>query len=81
MPVVATDVGGTREIIEDGVSGLLVPPRSPDTLARVIRAFALSTEIRLRMSSEAVARSRDFSIEKMVEEHTRINATCAASRA
>lgn len=33
VPVVATRVGGTVEIIEDRVSGLLVPPRDPEALA------------------------------------------------
>jgi glycosyltransferase involved in cell wall biosynthesis len=34
VPVVATAVGGTPEVIEDGVSGFLVPPANPATLAR-----------------------------------------------
>jgi glycosyltransferase involved in cell wall biosynthesis len=32
-PVLATDVGGTREIIEDGVTGVLLPPHSPAQIA------------------------------------------------
>jgi len=35
-PVVATDVGGAREILDDGVTGLVVPPADPSALAAAI---------------------------------------------
>ncbi|MCW3095522.1 MAG: glycosyltransferase family 1 protein [Chthonomonadaceae bacterium] len=36
-PVIATDAGGPREIVEEGVTGLLVPPSDPPALAAAIR--------------------------------------------
>jgi glycosyltransferase involved in cell wall biosynthesis len=36
-PVVATNVGGVPEVVENGVSGLLVPPKRPDLLAEAIQ--------------------------------------------
>jgi glycosyltransferase involved in cell wall biosynthesis len=39
VPVLATRVGGTPEVVIDGKTGRLVPPRSPDVLAAAIEAF------------------------------------------
>lgn len=44
-PVVATDVGGTGEVVRHGRSGLLVPPKDPEALAAVI-ASVLSQPLR-----------------------------------
>jgi glycosyltransferase involved in cell wall biosynthesis len=39
LPVVATDVGGNREVVVHGQTGLLVPAGSPDALAEAMRAL------------------------------------------
>jgi glycosyltransferase involved in cell wall biosynthesis len=36
VPVVSTGQGGLAEYMEDGVNALLVPPSSPETMARAI---------------------------------------------
>jgi len=65
--VVATRVGGVPEIVQDGVNGLLVPPRNPPALAQAIEQLATDAEWRRRLEIEALETiRRDFSIERMV---------------
>jgi glycosyltransferase involved in cell wall biosynthesis len=54
LPIVATDVGGNREIVLDSVTGFLVPPRNPEALARaMLRIMDLSDEERKEMGKRA----------------------------
>jgi glycosyltransferase involved in cell wall biosynthesis len=48
-PVVATDVGGVPEIVEDGVNGILVPPGRSDLLAEAIKNCLSAPEKRRAM--------------------------------
>lgn len=46
-PVVATNAGGTREVVEDGVTGTLIPPKNPRAIAdAVIRLVKKSDTLR-----------------------------------
>jgi glycosyltransferase involved in cell wall biosynthesis len=49
MPVLATDVGGISEAVEDGVTGFLIQPGECDKLASRIDALASSPELREQM--------------------------------
>lgn len=44
VPVVATAVGGTPEVVVDGVTGRLVPPEAPEALARALDELLQSPE-------------------------------------
>ena len=48
-PVVATRIAGIPELVEDGVSGLLVAPGSTEQLTRALERLAASRELRVRM--------------------------------
>jgi len=49
LPVVVTAVGGTPEVVVDGVTGLLVPPRDPAALAQAIIRLLRDPDLRRRM--------------------------------
>ncbi len=62
-PVVATDVGGTGELVEDGVNGLLVAPQRVDELAEAIERVLRDPALAERLGHSArltVARDYDF---------------------
>ena len=68
--VVATRVGGIPEVVEDGVTGLLVPPREPESLARSIVELLTDPPRRKAMGLAGKARVEErFSIETMVCSH------------
>ena len=67
VPVVATPVGGIRETVVDGETGLLVPPDDPEALAAAILRLLDDAELARRLAATARARAARFSVERMVE--------------
>ena len=66
-PVVATRGSGFSEVIEDGVSGWLVPPDDVDALARKV-SDVLGDPDRLRAAGEAARkRAHEYELSRMVE--------------
>lgn len=58
LPVVATDVRGCRQVVDDGRTGLLVPVRDAAALAGAIRTLAASPELRSQFSAAALTKAR-----------------------
>ncbi len=61
VPVVATDIPGFREVVRDGVDGLLVPPNDPDALAASIARVLEDAELAARLASAGRERAASFS--------------------
>ena len=53
LPTVATDVGGTREVVIDGQTGFLVPPRSPEQMAERICQLLANETLRRTLGENA----------------------------
>jgi len=62
VPVVATSSPGTREIVRDGVDGLLVDVHEPTALAAALEALLTDDTLRRRMSDEARRRALAFDV-------------------
>jgi glycosyltransferase involved in cell wall biosynthesis len=61
LPVVATDIRGCRQVVEHGVTGLLVPPRDAAALTDAVAQLAGEPALRTSMGRAAVSKAqRDF---------------------
>jgi glycosyltransferase involved in cell wall biosynthesis len=70
VPVVASAVGGIREVVADGESGCLVPPGDPGALAATIRGLLADPARRSRMGAagRAMAEQR-FAADRLAAAH------------
>jgi glycosyltransferase involved in cell wall biosynthesis len=70
LPVVATAVGGTPEAVEDGVTGLLVPPADPAALAAAMRRVWRDPELARRLGDAGRRRAeRHFDVARLARSY------------
>jgi glycosyltransferase involved in cell wall biosynthesis len=68
VPPVVTDVGGMPELVEDGVSGRVVPPSDPVAMARAIDQLTADAELRRRLGEHARRRIEEqFSADRTLD--------------
>ena len=80
-PIVATRTGGIPEVVEDGVTGVLVPPRDSGSLARTIVRLLTDRERRERLAKAGFDRVRErFTVERMVAQTVALYARLADAR-
>jgi colanic acid/amylovoran biosynthesis glycosyltransferase len=77
LPVVVTDVGGTREAVTDGVEGRLVAARDPDALAAAVLELAADARVRVAMGERGRHRvvadfDSDETARVMLEQYRRL---------
>ena len=68
-PIVATTAGGMPEVVKDGKTGILVPPRDHEAMAQAIIRLLTDEEAQHSMGAAGQARARVyFSAERMVQD-------------
>ncbi|MEO1368151.1 MAG: glycosyltransferase, partial [Acidobacteriota bacterium] len=74
LPAVATDIPGSRDLVEDGEGGLLVPPEDADALAGALGRLE-DPALRSRLATSARRRvEAHYAIEREVADHEAIYA-------
>lgn len=74
LPVVATDVGGTSELVEDGINGYIVTPGNPVMMANAVEKL-INMDVESRRKIGNIGREivqKKFTVEKMVSKHEKL---------
>ncbi len=67
LPIVATDIRGCRQVVDHGITGLLVPPRDAQALVDTIVRVATDEDLRARMSVAAREKAcREFDQRRVI---------------
>src|SRR5215203_1627961 len=72
LPIVASKTGGSPDVIEEGVNGLLVPPGEPEALAHAIDRLLAERDLARRLSEVAQERVKDYDWEVLAERVLRV---------
>lgn len=72
-PVIATNGGGTSEIIENKINGFIVPPHDDEKMTKIALQLIEDENLRNKISHSCMQTiTNKFSISKMVEQYTQI---------
>lgn len=72
VPIVASDVGDVREMVEASGAGICIPPGDPDAFADACRRILSDPELGRRLGSAGVEASRGFDSEAMVGHYLQV---------
>lgn len=70
LPVIAPNIGGLKEIVNDGLQGYLINGRDPELFAEKCLRLYLNKELSKRMGTASIEKIKsDFSLEKMAQKY------------
>jgi len=77
-PVIASEVAGcVSDLVDDGVTGKIVPPHNAPKLASTMEYLAVHEDVRSRMSTQATQRIAAYSPEACAEGIAKAVLACA----
>ena len=71
-PVIASNIGGLPDIVEDGITGVLVPPGDVGAICDAVASLLSDAEKREQMGNAARQRARHFSAARLVDRMERV---------
>jgi glycosyltransferase involved in cell wall biosynthesis len=74
-PIVATVVGGTPALVEDGKNGFLVPPSDPEAMAQALLRLVQDEDMRMRMGAASRFKVvREHNLASMTQQYEQLYA-------
>ena len=67
LPVIASNIGGIDELVEDGVTGFLVPVKDSQAMAERIRRFVERPALKQEMGQKGLEKIRQYRLQDQVE--------------
>ncbi len=81
LPVIATMVGGNRELVVDGETGVLVPPEDSMALSAALALYVIDATLRRRHGQRARERAeRQYSLQRMISDYRDLYGTAIERR-
>jgi len=72
LPVVGSDSGGIKEIIEDGKNGLVVSEKASDEIADAIKKILSDKSLRQEMSNQAVLTAKTYDYKEKAKQYAKL---------
>lgn len=72
LPCIVTDVGDNAKVVEDGISGIVVPPENPEVLATALKKVLADPKMRRVMGEAARREAQQYSVERMAARVTEV---------
>ena len=72
LPVVASNVGGIPGLVQDGVTGLLVPPASPEAIAEAIDTLIVDSTLHQNLAAKGIETAHQFTVEAVTQRQVQL---------
>lgn len=80
LPIIATPTGGTAELVQEGVNGMVVPERSAEALAKAIEVFLQNDELVTSYGNESRKRAEAQSWQQTANDFQKLLVDCIRPR-
>jgi glycosyltransferase involved in cell wall biosynthesis len=71
LPIIASNVGGIKDMIDDGIDGLLIDPTTENLISAIVDLYE-SKDKRISMGKKAYVKSKEYSSKTMAEKYLQL---------